>query len=240
MPASEFTLHLLRAAFWSPAPLAQALPEGFLEVASGPPDIGFVPPLLRRRLSPLGRGLLHGAGRVAGDLPEVRSVFASQHGDVARTLPILRDLAHGLEASPTQFSMSVHNASAGIWSIVREDRSASTSVAAGYETFGWGLLEAFALHQAHGGAPILFLYGDDPLPELLTEFEPLQAPLHSIALLLGRPAQRHLVVRREGPGGRGPADQPQSLHALSALGGIPQAEAWPGRSGAWSWQLTLP
>lgn len=208
-------------------------------MAHGTPDLDFVPSLTRRRLSPMGRGMLHCAGKVCEGLGPVTSVFASQHGDPARTLPVLSDLAQGLDASPTQFSMNVHNAIAGIWSIVRGDRSPSTSLAAGAETFGWGLMEALAQHEATG-EPVLYVYGDDRLPDLLAPFEPCQPPLHAVALLLGTPATRRLRLEID-PGSEGRIHPlGQSQHALLALAGGPEAEAWTGPGGAWTWGLGAP
>jgi len=225
----EFSIPILRAALWSQEPLSGAAFDPFLDTASGPPDAGFIEPLLRRRLSALGRGMLHCAGRVAGDVPGLRTVFASRHGEPSRTMPMLEDLAKGLDISPTQFSMNVHNAVAGIWSISRQDRSACTALGAGPETFAWGLLEAYSLHRAHGDAPVLFVYGDDRLPGVLAEFEPAQAPLHALALLIAAPGTRQLRVSRD-PAAEGTAAL-QSLHCLAAM-----ANGDPAHSGAWTWR----
>jgi len=235
MPNLSVSVPLLRASFWSLAPLIGVQGDLFLEASSGAPDLGFVEPLLRRRLSPLGRAMLHCAGRVAEGLGPLPSVFASRHGEVARSLPILEDLARGLPSSPTQFSMNVHNAVAGVWSIARQDPSPSISVAAGPETFGLGLLEALSLHAADPAQPVLFVYADEPLPAPFAAFANREAPLHAVALLIGLPAARRLVLERE-PGGVGdPASVPQSLQALQALhSGLPQgpsAEA----DGTWRW-----
>ncbi|HET6331377.1 MAG TPA: beta-ketoacyl synthase chain length factor [Holophagaceae bacterium] len=227
MSIPEFSIPITRAAFWSQEPLPGVASDPFLDTASGPPDTAFIEPLLRRRLSALGRGMLHCAGRVAADVPELRSVFASQHGEPSRTMPMLEDLAHGLDISPTQFSMNVHNAVAGIWSISRQDSSACTALGAGPETFGWGLLEAYSLHRSHGGAPVLFVYGDDRLPEVLTEFEPMQAPLHALAFLIAAPAARQLRIRRD-PSVKGAAAA-QSLRCLAAMAN------GPANTGAWAW-----
>ncbi len=224
----EFSIPIARAAFWSQEPPPDAAFDPFLDTASGPPDAGFIEPLLRRRLSVLGRGMVHCAGRVAADVPALRSVFASRHGEPYRTMPMLEDLARGLDISPTQFSMNVHNAVAGIWSISRQDRSACTALGAGPETFGWGLLEAASLHRAHG-APVLFVYGDDHLPELLAEFEPAQAPLHALAFLIATPAVRHLRVRRDPSAQRYAMAGPPSLSCLAAMADGPAG------TGAWTW-----
>ncbi|NWJ41181.1 MAG: beta-ketoacyl synthase chain length factor [Geothrix sp.] len=210
---------------------------GLLELATGVPSLGFVEPLLRRRLSPLGRAMLHCAGRVAEGLGPLPSVFASRHGEVARSLPILEDLARGLPSSPTQFSMNVHNAVAGVWSIARQDPSPSISVAAGPETFGLGLLEALSLHDADPSQPVLFVYADEPLPAPFATFADREAPLHAVALLIGLPATRQLVLERK-PGGAGdPAPVPQSLQALQTLhSGLPQGP-WAEAGGTWRWTV---
>ena len=218
------------------APLPGPPLNAFLRAVSGPPDTAFIGPLLRRRLSSLGRGMLHCAGHAAADVPELRSVFASQHGEPSRTLPMLEDMATDQEISPTQFSMNVHNAVAGIWSIARQDRSACTAIGAGQASFGWGLLEAFSLHRAHGEAPVLFVYGDDRLPDLLTAFEPLQAPLHALAFLIAASGDRRIRLHRD-PFAEGAATEaPQSLHCLHALSNS-ESSPWMGPSGSWAWGL---
>ena len=235
MQSHRFSVPLIRAAVWSVEPLFQPPSRGFLEVGSGAPEIGFLDPMLRRRLGPLGRAMLHCAGQVASGRGPMSSVFASRHGDVTRTVPILEDLARGLQPSPTQFSMNVQNAVAGVWSIARQDPSPSVSLAAGPETFGMGLLEALSLHASDPGNPVLFVYADEPLPEPFTGFAERELPLHAVALLVGLPAAGRLIFTRE-PGGPGTcALVPQSMQALQVLhSGLPQGP-WIEASGAWSW-----
>jgi hypothetical protein len=238
-PPLEFPL--LRAAAWfgaePPEELRAQGPDGFLDLTWGPPELGFVEPLQRRRLSRLARACFHCAGRVSppGD---VRMVFASRHGEAGRTLAILRDLAAGNEVSPTQFSMSVHNAVAGLWSILRGDRASVCAVAAGPESFGWGLVEALAEYRADPGSPVLYVYGEDLLPEPWAGPVPAGL-LHAAALLVGEPAGRRLGLTLA-PGGTGQdGAEPeglQSLHCLASLG-RPQAP-WAGPGGSWDWHLT--
>lgn len=237
MQPHRFSVPLVHAAAWSVGPLLPPVSSGILALDTGTPEIGFVDPLLRRRLGPLGRGMLHCAGRVAEGLGPLASVFASRHGDVTRTTPILEDLARGLPPSPALFSMNVHNAVAGVWSIARRDPSPSISLAAGPETFGWGLLEAFGLHIATPANPVLFVYGEAPLPPPFSEFADLELPLHAVALLIGAPAARHLILTWE-PGKGGPsASVPQSMQVLQTLhSGIPRGP-WAEASGAWSWRV---
>ena len=236
MHASRFSVPLLRAAVWSAEPLLQPN-GGFLDLATGTPETGFVDPLLRRRLSPLGRGMLHCAGRVADGMGPLPSVFASRHGDVTRTMPILEDLARGLPPSPTQFSMNVQNAVAGVWSIARRDPSPSIALAAGPETFGLALLEAISLHSVRPEQPVLFVYAEEPLPFPYAGFANQELPLHAVAFLIGLPASRQLVFTRE-PGGAGAmASVPQSLQILQTLHSGQSQGPWVEASGAWSWHV---
>lgn len=207
-------------------------PCGFLDLSVGKPVLDFVDPAQRRRLSPMARGVLHCAGRLAppGDL---RVVFASRHGEAERTLALLRDLAAGVDVSPTLFSMSVHNAVPGLLSILRGNRAPSTAVAAGSETFGYGLLAAAAAWKADPESQVLYLFGEDRLPELWGPYAPQETP-HAIALLIGA-GGRDLALGWD-PAGRGPEpDRTQSMHFLAALAG-PRA-GWTGPTGSWDWRL---
>ena len=105
------------------------------------PDVSFVPPILRRRLSPLQRiafSLLGSAG--AGKADEL--VFASRDGEDTLTRRIVSDFKADGSVSPHRFSTSVYNAAPGLWSVFTGNRSAYTAVAAGEDTIECGLLEA--------------------------------------------------------------------------------------------------
>jgi hypothetical protein len=237
MQTQRFSVPLIRAAVWSVAPLLQPSSDPFLEIGSGSLDLGFIDPLLRRRLGPLGRAMLHCAGRVAEGLGPLPSVFASRHGDVARTVPILEDLARALPVSPIQFSMNVQNAVAGIWSIVRHDPSPSTSLAAGPETFGLGLLEALGLHTSDPTSPVLFVYADEPLPDPFKAFAEQELPLHAVAMLIGLPATRCLGFTREPEASGSLAPVPQSLQVLQVLQSGQAQGPWLEAGAAWLWQM---
>ncbi len=226
---------LLRAAAWfgeDPAALGLGPGPDWLDLAWGQPDVAFVEPLQRRRLSRLARAFCHCAQRISPE-GDVRVVFASRHGEAERTLGILHDLAAGAEVSPTLFSLSVHNAVPGIWSILKGNRASACALAAGPETFAWGLVEALAAFAADP-APLLFVYADDRLPEPWAEPTPAGFP-HAVALLLGEPARGRLAMDRRAGAAPEPA-LPQSIHCLRALAGGP-AEPWSGPDGTWDWQL---
>ncbi|OAJ57528.1 hypothetical protein A6V36_04365 [Paraburkholderia ginsengiterrae] len=148
MPDLYWTIPVAR---WSSWPAA----------ASAAPDIGFIEPIVRRRLSTLSKVAL----KVAHDCvarDEVRVVFASRHGELRRTTDILRSLSAGEPVSPTAFSLSVLNAMTGVFGIARGDRSAASAVSAGAETLGYALLEAHAQYATQPDAPVLLVYADEP------------------------------------------------------------------------------
>ncbi|MGA7817396.1 beta-ketoacyl synthase chain length factor, partial [Caballeronia sp.] len=90
--------------------------------AAGKVDIGFIEPMVRRRLSSLSRIALKVAHDCVGhqrhqhdqdnlhDERGVRIVFASRHGELRRTTEILRAIGEEEAVSPTSFSLSVLNA----------------------------------------------------------------------------------------------------------------------------------
>jgi hypothetical protein len=240
MTAWPLEIPVMRAAAWfaeEPGVLPEAggpFPE-WLDVAWGAPDVASVEPLQRRRLSRLARAFCHCAARV-GAPPGVRVVYASRHGEVERTLTILQDLAQQAEVSPTLFSLSVHNAVPGVWSILTGTRAPATSLAAGPDTLGWGLVEAAAaLGTGAPGQPVLFLYADEQLPEPWAASVPAGFT-HALALLLGDPAPVRLALGWNAETAAPEPDLPPAIPCLRALLAAGRQE-WTGPGGAWSWEI---
>ena len=73
------------------------------------PDVSFVPPLERRRLTGVERAALGVAWRVR-PADEVPVVFASRWGEIGVTAKLMRQFHAEDEMSPAGFSASVHNA----------------------------------------------------------------------------------------------------------------------------------
>lgn len=158
-------------------------------------DISFVPAMLRRRMSRLSRLMLaisHGMGDQGVGQP---CVFASQHGELKRTTSLLRGIATGELMSPTAFSLSVHNSSIGLRSLVYGDRSAGTAIAAGEQTLAMGLIEALGQLSA-GATSVLMVYADEELPEEYRESVQQDWAAYALALLI-KPAREGKVIRIE-------------------------------------------
>lgn len=127
------------------------------------PDVGFLPAMQRRRLSRLARMAFHVAWPLAEGQPPLPLVFASRHGETPRTFAILGELARGEPLSPTQFSLSVHNAIIGLWSILRGDTSEMTAIAAEGDGLEHAVLEAAAL-LAEGAPAVLLVIAEEQPP----------------------------------------------------------------------------
>jgi hypothetical protein len=129
--------------------------------SSAAPDIGFIEPIVRRRLSTLSKVALKVAHDCVAE-DAVRVVFASRHGELRRTTDILRSISAGEPVSPTAFSLSVLNAMTGVFGIARGDRSAASAISAGAQTLGYALLEAHAQYATQPESPVLLVYADEP------------------------------------------------------------------------------
>ena len=129
-----------------------------------------MPAMLRRRAGFLGRMALEVAYECAGGQTDVPTVFCSRHGEVARAIELLSDLARGEPLSPTAFGLAVHNASAGLFSIARADRANHVALAGGSATVEHAVIEACGM-LADGATSVLLVACDAPLPQLFSTFE---------------------------------------------------------------------
>jgi len=200
------------------------------------PEVAFVDPMMRRRLSSLSRMALKVAGDCVDAPTKTRVVFASRHGELRRTTDILRDIEAGKPVSPNAFSLSVLNAMPGLFGIVRRDRSAATAVSAGAETLGYALLEAHAQHVDEPGSPVLVIYADEPADARYGTIEQeVQRGAFALLLDASEAPQGQLacvVAKGASTQGRKFATQSEALHHCLNGG---ECAAWEGSGGTWQW-----
>jgi len=201
---------LLGWAAWAPNLEDEAAWRAWCEAPApipsvGAPDVGFLPLMLRRRCDLLSRMMLEVTQRCVEsthvDRAKLASVFASRHGSFATAISLLEDVARGEATSPARFSHSVHNAQAGLFSIWALNRHASTALAAGPETFVAGFLESLAMLQREP-LPVLFVVGDEAIPEAVRSISDHAPPPHALALLLadqGEGGRLNLRLDASGP-----------------------------------------
>ncbi|HYL23489.1 MAG TPA: beta-ketoacyl synthase chain length factor [Burkholderiales bacterium] len=204
------------------------------EDEAAPPAVGFIEPQLRRRLSLLDRIALHVAHACVKDGEAVRVVFASRHGELARSAELLAQLAACEMPSPMAFSLSVLNAAPGLYGIARKDRSASTAVSAGVETFPMALVEAAAQAWAEPDLPVVVAFADEPPPAVYRSLVDTPRRAHALGLRLDARAAKHHVTMRWAPSDRDeePEAAPVAFRACVENG---VDTAWHGGGRAWHW-----
>ena len=110
-------------------------------------------------------------------------VTCSRHGDFQRTMRVLDAILANGEVSPTDFALSVHNGLAGVLSLVLENRNGHTALAAGVDSFAFGLLEAMTL-LLRDRRPTLLLFADEPMPSAYDgKIEPQERALAAAFML---------------------------------------------------------
>jgi hypothetical protein len=225
MPDLHWTIPVARWSSW-PAAAATA------------PKIGFIEPIVRRRLSTLSRSALKVAHDCVGERNDVRVVFASRHGELRRTTDILRAISAGEPVSPTAFSLSVLNAMTGVFGIARGDRSPASAISAGAETLGYALLEAHAQYATDPGSPVLVVYADEPAdPAYGTIEDEVQGGALAI-LLETATAQGQLtcaVLSGANPPAHAFADFSTQGEAVQHCLDTHSATAWHNAGATWHW-----
>ncbi len=111
-------------------------------------------------------------------------VFASKHGELSRTVKILQTMAAQQDMSPASFSLSVHNTSLGLFSIIDGNEQPATTVTAGEDTFGYGLLESSVILSRFPKSQVLYVYHDEPVPDTYSQYDESIDESICIALLL--------------------------------------------------------
>ena len=133
----------------------------------GGPDVSFVEPLLRRRLSRVSRMAFRAATDCLEGEPRADMlVFCSRYGEYGRTFDLLGDLCAAKPASAAAFSTSVHNTAASLFAIHRKERGPATVIAGNAATLEAACLHAWTLIAAGAAASVLVVYHDEPLPSL--------------------------------------------------------------------------
>ncbi|WP_413282779.1 beta-ketoacyl synthase chain length factor [Vibrio sp. MA40-2] len=96
-------------------------------------------------------------------------VFATQHGELQRTLKLLYSVAEQTELSPTQFAQSVHSTAPGLLTIANEKQVPFTTICAGDETFCMAMIEAIAHLRNNHQSEVCVIFADDKVPDDLID-----------------------------------------------------------------------
>lgn len=201
------------------------------------PDVSFLPAMQRRRLSRLARMAFSVATPLIEGQPPMPLVYASRHGETPRTFAILSDLARQEALSPTQFSLSVHNAIIGLWSIQQRDRSEMTALAAEGDGLEHAVMEA-ALLLAEGAPAVLVVVTEDQPPATYRPWISDVSFPYAVALLLKSGRSWQLSLEAAADNETTPNEWPHALELIRALlaGRSSWQHHWKRRR--WNWQQT--
>ena len=145
------------------------LPEG-----SDPPDLSHIKPMQRRRLSLSARAAFavgYECLQKATVASEVVCVFSNAYGPTPMTANMLENIARAEPISPTSFSISVHNAIAGQFSIAHGITAPSSTIAPGRDGVGGAFIEAMGWLNKNDATEVLLCFYEEPLDPRLKPFE---------------------------------------------------------------------
>jgi len=190
--------------------------------ALGKVTITGVPPMLRRRFNTLGKCAMAAAMPLVEGIETIPSIFASRHGDTEQSFSLLEGIGRDDPMSPTSFSLAVHNAVGGLFSIARKDTSAVTAIAA----MEGLVLQAFveAIGQLQEAERIFCVIYDIPLPEFYRQHSSGDTPgfPYAIAMILSRSDGEALLLEpasATAAAGSGPGDS-EPMRLLALLSGL--------------------
>lgn len=209
------------------------------------PDMAFMPPLQRRRLGNMARMSFRVIENCLDEgQPSLPLVFASRHGELKRSYSLLSSLAEAEPLSPRDFSLSVHNATAGLHSIFRHNTAPSSAVAAGIDTLPAALLEA-AVQARAAKQESLLVWVEDRIPDFYRRWLPAGVPVVACALRVGPASEgdSHCRLTWQAHQATGELAEPATeTDVLTSLMGFLLADAgckrWSGGRREWSLERT--
>jgi hypothetical protein len=207
------------------------------------PACDFLPAMQRRRLSRLARMTMHVAWPLCGENEQLPFVFASRHGETPRTFSLLSEVANEQPLSPTQFGLSVHNAIAGQWSILRGQRGESVAIAGEVDTFEHAMVEAAAL-LGDGAPSVLVVIAEERPPAAYDSWIDDVPFSYALALKVGKieagdspQAAQHWQLRLEPAGESYAASEwPHALNVVRALHDQSRTLIHTWKTRRWIWQ----
>lgn len=122
----------------------------------------------RRRMTPVSKMVIDAA--MADEMPLEQmdyAVFSSRHGEATQKTILAKNVLYKESISPTIFSQSVHNTSAGLFSIFKKCRKPTTTIAAGKQTLSAGLIESYSYLMDNPDSKVLLVAFDEQLDRTL-------------------------------------------------------------------------
>lgn len=158
------------------------------------PDLSFLPSRARRRLSKLSRIILEVGHHLCKKSPIDDVIFASRYGELGRQLDITRGLIDENEVSPSLFSSSVFNTPVALLSLHEGIKGKTRAIYGGENSLIRGLLQTILSIKSSDTERILFLFGDEIIPEIYEESQGTYKKSAAIGLVLGSEQENALLT----------------------------------------------
>ena len=140
-----------------------------IERSEAAPSLGHLPTLFKRRLSQLSRMVLH-VGHELGPGPrEIKTVYASEYGEICQQLKLTKSLIDTGEIAPSAFSLSVFNTPVALLSMAEKNTDRTIALNAGPASFETALWEALAMQEHSGNPDVMVIAADEKIPAPLDE-----------------------------------------------------------------------
>ncbi len=131
------------------------------------PQLDFLTPMQRRRLSPMARMVFDCAWPLANGHAPMPMVFASRHGETTRSFALLQAMGRHEGLSPTSFGLSVHSAVASMWTKICGGRTVPMALSVNVDGLEQAFIEAAFLLRRGARSALVVLAEERPPPAYL-------------------------------------------------------------------------
>ncbi|MFC6277236.1 beta-ketoacyl synthase chain length factor [Psittacicella hinzii] len=128
------------------------------------PELSFLPPLQRRRLGDSARLIFSAAWPLTNKEENLPVIYASSQSENNRSFELFSDFLTQGTISPTSFSLSVHNAIVGQWTVMQNTTAESSAIATSKDNLEVALVEAYTMFQ-QGVTKVLIVLSETFLKE---------------------------------------------------------------------------
>ena len=156
---------------------------------------------------------------------EIKTVFASEYGEICQQIKLSTSLVESGEIAPAAFSLSVFNTPVALLSMAEKNTERVVALHAGPASFETGLWEAVACLAHHGDSEVMMIAADEMVPAPFNELASPEGVPYALGLLLCRgkdagTAQLELEMDYDAGGAPRESLPPSALRFLSwFLGG---------------------
>jgi hypothetical protein len=157
------------------------------------PPLGHLPSLFKRRLSQVSRMVLHVGHELGPGPKEIKTVFASEYGEICQQIKLSTSLVESGEIGPSAFSLSVFNTPVALLSMAEKNTDRVVALHAGPASFETALWEAIACLEHHGDSEIMMIAADEMVPAPFDELASPRSVPYALGLLLSRGREAETV-----------------------------------------------